>query len=237
MSHKFAVFDIDGTVARTSLYLAMVHALMRRGIINKAGAARIETALEHWLSRSDDQAFETYGDVCVEVLNEALPSIKVSAYEEAVEEVLSRFGHKTYRYPIRLIKELKEQGYKIFAVSGSEERLVKAFCERYGFDDFIGNSYGHDGIYFTGERGSTYRDKQQYVEQLMTKHGCVKEGSIAMGDSHGDIEMLAFVDRAIAFNPNQELYKHAQEQGWEIVVERKNVVYNLQAGKHGYLLA
>jgi phosphoserine phosphatase len=41
----------------------------------------------------------------------------------------------------------------------------------------------------------------------------------------------------IAFNPNKELFDHAREHGWNIVVERKNVVYELSAGKEQYVLA
>lgn len=234
---RFAVFDIDGTVSRTSLYLASVHAMMRRGIISKTDAHTIEDSLQHWLARSDDQAFEAYSRVCIEVLDKALPSIKVSAYEEVVAEVLERFGHKIYRYPRQLIADLKAKGYLIFAVSGSEQALVSRFCLQHGFDDFIGNSFEHDGNYFTGAVGTTYKDKQIYVEELRQKHGCILDDSIAVGDTHGDIEMLAYVEQPIAFNPNQTLFAYAKAQGWKIVLERKNMIYELELHDGSYLLA
>jgi phosphoserine phosphatase len=39
--------------------------------------------------------------------------------------------------------------------------------------------------------------------------------------------MLEAVENPIAFNPNQTLYNHAKKRGWEIVVERKDVIYEL----------
>jgi phosphoserine phosphatase len=39
--------------------------------------------------------------------------------------------------------------------------------------------------------------------------------------------MLEMVERSICFNPNSALYKQAQVRGWEVVVERKDVVYHL----------
>jgi phosphoserine phosphatase len=43
----------------------------------------------------------------------------------------------------------------------------------------------------------------------------------------GDIPLLEMVDRPICFNPNQALLDHAKRQGWEVVVERKDVVYRM----------
>jgi phosphoserine phosphatase len=39
--------------------------------------------------------------------------------------------------------------------------------------------------------------------------------------------MLELVERPIAFNPNKKLCAHAKKKGWEIVVERKDVIYKL----------
>lgn len=233
----FAVFDIDGTVARTSLYLAIVHAMKRRGMLPDKDAVAIDTALQAWLGRSSDQSFEDYARLCITVFDRSLPTIKFSAYQAVVDEVLERFSHKIYRYTTELIKDLKKQNYMIFAISGSEQSIVERFCARYGFDDCIGNSYEHDGLYFTGKIGATFKDKVTYVEQLVTKHGCTKRDSIAVGDTHGDIEMLEYADQAIAFNPNKTLFDYARGAGWQIVIERKNVIYKLEPENGKYILA
>lgn len=234
---QFAVFDIDGTVARTSLYLASVHAMKRRGMLPEAESKAIDKALQAWLGRSSDESFEEYAKLCIKVFDQALPTVKHSAYKAVVDEVLERFSHKIYRYTTGLIKELKKKNYMIFAVSGSEQSIVERFCKLYGFDDCVGNSYEHDGLYFTGKIGATFKNKVAYVEQLVAKHGCTKKGSIAVGDTHGDIEMLEYADQAIAFNPNKTLFDYAREAGWQIVIERKNVVYKLESNSEKYVLS
>jgi phosphoserine phosphatase len=71
----------------------------------------------------------------------------------------------------------------------------------------------------------------------MDKHGVSREGSIAIGDSGSDIAMLELVERPIAFNPTKGLFEHAKANNWEIVIERKNVVYELKANDGSYVLA
>ena len=51
------------------------------------------------------------------------------------------------------------------------------------------------------------------------------ENSYGVGDSEGDIPFLTFVENPICFNPNKKLYDHAKKVGWQIVVERKDVIY------------
>ena len=53
-------------------------------------------------------------------------------------------------------------------------------------------------------------------------------GSVGVGDSESDIPMLSTVERPIAFNPTRNLYEHAVEHAWPVVVERKNMIYKLE---------
>lgn len=237
MKKPFAVFDIDGTVARTSLFLATVHAMKRRGMLPSSDAKLIDLMLEKWLARDSDSSFEQYSDVCVKILEKALPTIKLDAYKSVTDEVIEKFSRRIYRYTVQLIKELKQKGYLIFAVSGSEHSLVERFCRQYGFDGWTGNEYEDDGKYFTGVTGTTFRDKTRYVKELAAEHGCTMKGSIAVGDTHGDIEMLEFAEYPIVFNPNKTLYEYALSSGWPIVVERKNVIYQIKAKDSVYKLA
>jgi phosphoserine phosphatase len=44
--------------------------------------------------------------------------------------------------------------------------------------------------------------------------------------------MLDLAEQPIAFNPEVALFKIAQQKGWKVVVERKNIFYELE-GKDG----
>lgn len=236
MSKPFAVFDIDGTVARTSLFLATVHEMMRRSMISPEDNDRIHQALDDWLKRRYDGAFLHYQDLCVEVLFKELGNIKVSAYESLLDTVMERFSDRIYTYPIKLIKQLKKQGYMILAVSGSEHTAVSRFCKQHGFDDWIGTGYYRDGFYFTGAASDVIFKKDQYLQQLIDKHNLQKHDSIGVGDTASDIPLLKMVAEPICFNPNQDLLAEARKRGWKIVIERKDVVYNLDPRHKQHLL-
>ena len=51
--------------------------------------------------------------------------------------------------------------------------------------------------------------------------------SIAIGDAWGDIPLLEIVGNPIAFNPSMDLAKVAKQKGWRVVVERKDVIYEI----------
>ena len=43
--------------------------------------------------------------------------------------------------------------------------------------------------------------------------------------------MLSLVGKPIAFNPNAALTKVAQKKAWQIVVERKDVIFDVKSFK------
>ena len=61
-------------------------------------------------------------------------------------------------------------------------------------------------------------------------------GSIAIGNGASDISMLELVETPIAFNPEKKLFDYAKDRGWKIVVERKNVIYELETRSGKYQL-
>jgi phosphoserine phosphatase len=52
----------------------------------------------------------------------------------------------------------------------------------------------------------------------------------------GDYAILKHVQNPIVFNPARELFEKSKEHGWKIVVERKNVIYELSKKDDNYIL-
>jgi phosphoserine phosphatase len=120
----------------------------------------------------------------------------------------------------------------VIAVSASPHHVVELFAQELGFDRFFGTIYEvHEGA-FTGKKGldTTTRDKSEVIRLWAHDEGISVdyEGSYAIGDTEGDIHMLEKVGNPIAFNPNRALVDHALAQGWKIVVERKDVIYDIK---------
>ena len=75
------------------------------------------------------------------------------------------------------------------------------------------------------------------LQELVKKHRATMPGSIAVGDGSSDISMLEMVELPIAFNPEKKLFDYASAKGWKIVIERKNMVYELEKQDGRYILA
>lgn len=113
------------------------------------------------------------------------------------------------------------------AISGSQQELVEPFAKRYGFDMWVGQQWERDGEFFTGSMKKTHTGKDKILKRIVEEHNLTMKDSYAVGDSNGDSGMLSIVDNAVAFNPTYELYEKAVAHGWKIVIERKNISYEL----------
>lgn len=234
---KFAAFDIDGTVFRSGLYREVMKDLIRRGIIPEEVAKESTERYIEWQSRAHENAFEEFDIVLIKYIDENLKSLKISDYEESVEHVFSKKADNVYVYTRELINRLKEQGYFLIAISGSQLELVEPFARRYGFDTWVGQTWERGEEYFTGHITKTHTGKNKFLQHIIDEYDLTLEGSWAVGDTNGDFAMLKMVENPIAFCPTHELFEKAMAAGWKIVVERKNVIYELEKGDGTYVLA
>jgi len=238
MAQKFAVFDIDGTIIRWQLYHAIVDRLAKSGQISSQAFQSARSARMNWKTRTNDAAFKDYERLLVSIFDEAITTISYDEYMLAVQAVFDEYKQQTYVYTRDLMRDLKQQGYLLFAISASQYQVVELLARYYGFDDWGGSEYLVKDGRFTGEKQVLLHDeKPQLLKKLVAKHAASYTGSIGVGDSESDIPMLSAVEKPIAFNPSRLLFDHAQAKKWQIVVERKNVIYKLEPSHGTYLLA
>ena len=234
---RFAVFDIDGTLIRWQLYHAIADELAKSGHIDAGTYANIREARSAWKKRTNDDSFKAYEEQLVTAYRLLLTKLTVPRFELAATAVFEEYKDQVYVFTRDLIKELKKKGYVLLAISGSQSEIVQKIAKYYGFDDFIGSYYHREKGRFTGKIDLTVFSKDKVLQELIDKHILTTEGSIAVGDSNSDIPMMELVQRPIAFNPERTLLAHAQKAHWEVVVERKNVIYELEERNDSYVLA
>jgi HAD superfamily hydrolase (TIGR01490 family) len=238
MSRPFAVFDIDGTIIRWQLYHAIGDRLAKQGIIEDKAFQQVREARMNWKRREGGEGFRQYEAELVKVFNQALVGLEVNQLAAIAQGVFEEYKDQVYTYSRDLILGLKEQNYLIFAVSGSPAVIVQMLAEHYGFDDFAATEFIAKDGRFTGEVNLSLGRKPELLQSLVAKHQATFRGSIGVGDSEGDIDMLELVEEPTALNPSKLLFQHAREQGWHIVLERKNMIYHLEPGSNGsYVLA
>jgi HAD superfamily hydrolase (TIGR01490 family) len=223
-----AVFDIDGTIFRSSLLIELVEELVKRGIFPEDARKTYEDAHQDWLNRKGE-----YGPFIKKVVLSFAKHAKGAPYGEVADvagEIIEAKKGRVYRYTRDLVDELKAKGYFLLAVSHSPKFIVDGFAYELGFDKSYGTFYdtGASGR-FTGEilEEHLIMNKSAVLARAVEKEELTLIGSVGVGDTESDVSMLTMVERPIAFNPNRLLYRHAKKHNWEIVVERKDVIYEM----------
>lgn len=232
---KLAVFDIDGTIFRSSLTIALINGLVEKGIFPKRAARAVARDYHAWLDRKG--SYEQYLARVVAIYYHHIPGCAIRDVERVVHRILAREKDRVYVFTRGLVRKLKKEGYFLLAISGSPEYIVSHFADYMGFDAYFGSGlHQHAGKFTARELNSdAIRNKARVLKNfLATAPFCVDlKRSIAVGDSPSDISLLKLVGRPIAFNPDDTLARTAERRGWEIVVERKNVIYQIHA--HSFL--
>lgn len=236
-SRPYAVFDIDGTLIRWQLYHAMADTLAKQGTIDKNEYKNVLLARRNWKSRRSSNSFIGYENSLIHLIEKYLPGLDYALFTQACADVVVRYQDQVYTFTRDLIAELRQQNFLTFAISTSPAELVSKVSAHYSFDDFAGSAYEVKQGKMTGNSTLLLgQAKARRLRELVKEYGATSKGSVAVGDTPGDIPMLELAERPIAFNPSLALLKEATKRGWEVVVERKNVVYNLQYNHGSYIL-
>lgn len=236
MSRPFAVFDIDGTLIRWQLYHAIADNLVKLGFIAPVKFQTIKDARRVWKRRESGESFKKYELELVRLYEDILAEITVEQFEKTTEAVFDEYKDQVYTYTRDLLKQLKNAGYLLFAISGSQQQIISKIAKYYDFDDFVARDDKHKNNRFTGKSTTPIFNKDRVLRELINRNDAVSKGSIAIGDSKSDIPMLEMVKKPIAFNPERELFSYASQKGWQVVVERKNMVYQLEKHDGKYQL-
>jgi HAD superfamily hydrolase (TIGR01490 family) len=224
----FAVFDIDGTLVRWQLYHAVADALVKLGYVQPGAYEEIKVARMSWKTRQPGKSFGDYEQELIRVYESVLANLNTEQLEEAAKNVFEEYKDQVYTYTRELIKRLKADNYCLLAISGSQVEVISLIAQRYGFDDYLATVYERTGDRFNGRKMVPSLDKAKALGELIQKHQLVIAGSMAIGDSNSDAAMLEMVEQPIAFNPDKALFARAVEHGWKVVLERKNMVYELE---------
>lgn len=225
---KVAIFDVDGTIFRSSLLIQVVEELIRSKVFPEGAQALYEKERLLWLDREGD--YGAYVDAMVRAFRKHMKGVHYKNLVDAADAVVESQWKRTYRYTRDILKELKAKDYYLLAVSHSPKTILDKFCPRLGFDKAYGMVYeiGPQDL-FTGTVLDEHiiMNKANIVKRAVEKEGLTLAHSIGVGDTESDIPFLEMVAKPICFNPNQKLYKHAQRMKWKVVVERKDVVYEI----------
>ena len=228
---RLAIFDIDGTIFRSSLVIELSHALVESGVFPARAKKEIQKEYVDWLNRKG--SYEAYINKVVKIYVKYIKGKKFASVNIIARGVISIHKDRVYRFTRDLIKNLKKQGFFLVAISGSPSYIVEEYAKTIGFDKFYGTELEIKNGKFSGNvlnLDSAFH-KAKILKTLAAFYKADLSQSVAVGDTQSDVPMLSLVGRPIAFNPNLELAKIAKRKKWKIVVERKDVIFEITNSK------
>jgi len=222
---KLAIFDIDGTIFRSSLLIELNWMLIKEGIFPKSIKKEIDKSYYAWINRKG--SYENYINDVIDVYNKNVVGKKVADIKRISRKVIEEQKDRVYVYTRDLIKKIRPK-YTLVAISGSPLEIVEAFNKYYKFDYLMATTRVMKNGKFTKEFiDIPAQDKNEHILTFCTEESYSLKGSIGLGDTEADFGFLLLVDQPICFNPNMNLYKVAKRRKWKIVVERKDGVYDI----------
>jgi HAD superfamily hydrolase (TIGR01490 family) len=225
---KIAIFDIDGTIFRKNLHFELINELTWMKVFPREARDQLSSVYSGWLKH--EGTYEDYRKALVALYAEHIKGCSQEAVLEASKILIPFHAKRTYLYAERLIEKLRAENYHLLVISGSPIEVVEEYNRQYlKFDAAFGSVYEVDdqGLYTGKATFEPSKNKGSLVEQYLFEHKLTLADSYGIGDTGSDMSFLELVEHPIAFNPNQNLKGVAEEKGWKIVVEKKDVIYEI----------
>jgi HAD superfamily hydrolase (TIGR01490 family) len=221
---KIAIFDIDGTIFRRNLHFELLDELAHNGIFDMEVRNELVRVYGHWLN--NEGTYEAYRNRLVDLYAFNIKGCNQEEIIDAAKKVAHFHAKRIYIYAKKLLEILKND-YILVAISGSPIEIVKEYARLFKFDAYFGSVYEIDKnkIYTGRTIFEPTHDKGAVVKQYVAENDIALKNSFGIGDTESDASFLELVDNPVAFNPNKNLKNIAEKQGWKIVVEKKDVIY------------
>jgi HAD superfamily hydrolase (TIGR01490 family) len=223
-----AVFDVDGTLFRRGLLPALTRRLVEEGVFSERVREELSEDYYAWVERRG--SYDTYDRLVMDLFLRELEGVSVAELQRCARVEVETHGRRVHIYTRDVALRLKGAGYQLIAISGSPQEILDLFLKPLGFGRAWGTVLAQDARgRYTGEvLQNPFGNKRRVMEEFLDSAQTGLESSVGMGDTISDVGFLEMVRTPIAFNPNRGLFDVARQRGWPIVVERKDVIYNLQ---------
>lgn len=236
MSKKIAAFfDIDGTIFRDSLMIAHFRKMREFGIINDYfWSNKVDFSEEKWMKRR--LQYDDFLNDISKAYVESLHGVDIAEIEFTAKHTIRSRADEVYLFTRERIKYHRDNGHLVVFISGSPDFLVSQMAKIWKADLHFGSKYVFEDNEFTGKIEPMWdsKSKLRKIEELTKEYDIDLENSFAYGDTNGDFTMLKSVGNPFAINPAKELLENIAKdeelaKKANIIVERKDVIYNLKA--------
>lgn len=218
----FAVFDVDGTIFKSSLAEKVIDACIAEGLFARRSFSQAFAYKRKWQRHNTEQVYQTYIHYLVETLVQEMAGIDTHWFNNVTTTMLANHALRKFGFPCQLIRTLA-QTHEIIAISGSPEILVAPFLAGLPVNRIFGSMYEMKEGRFTGN-ATSIPDKAVIVQELLDNRHVNRNGSVAVGDTISDASIMELAHHSIMFNASLTLTKYGIKQHWVRVHEAKDQV-------------
>ena len=216
-STEAAFFDLDRTLMAGSSGFHWAREARRAGLISRRRlAADAFVNLRFRLEGSTDAAT----DKVRERVGALIAGRRVRDLQRLSPRVLAQVLPRLYPQMLATAYAHQDAGRRVYIATAASQEMASMLAHVLGFEGGIGaRSEVVDGR-FTGRDADvfTYREgKAQRIVALAERGDIDLAASYAYSDSESDLPMLRLVGHPVAVNPDNELAKIAEREGWEIL--------------------
>jgi HAD superfamily phosphoserine phosphatase-like hydrolase len=207
---RLAVFDCDGTLWAGDAGEGFFDWELKRGVLSEDV---VRWARPRYVDYRAGKVVED--DMCGEMVTMHRGLTEAQVQQAADQFFEDNFVSRIFPEMRELVRRLRESGCDVWAVSSTNEWVIRAGMEHCGIPENrilaaaveIENGVVTDRLV----RVPTGAGKPAAIRDAIRK-----DPDAAFGNSRWDTEMLAIARHAFAVNPNPDLEKTARDCGWTV---------------------
>jgi phosphoserine phosphatase len=207
---RVAAFDCDGTLWSGDAGVTFFDWELERGLVSGEVARAMRARYAEYLA----------GNVSEEAMCGEMVTMHRGLNESRVMEAASDFFEHAFPGLIfpemrELVQRLQQGGCDVWAVSSSNEWVIRAGMKHFGIPDdrILASKVEIEKGIITDRlvRVPSGPGKPQALREVVGK-----PVDVAFGNARWDTEMLEMAGRAFAVNPNADLEAVARQRGWKV---------------------
>jgi phosphoserine phosphatase len=210
VSPLVAAFDCDGTLWSGDAGETFFDWEIKSGVVSgEIGSAMRSRYAEYKAGKVSED------EMCGEMVTMHRGMSEVAVMQAATEFMTKKFPGHVFPEMAELVRRLHAQGCEIWAVSSSNEWVIRAAMPQFGIPEerILAAKVAIEN--------ETVTDRLIRVPSGPGKAAALREVArkpidAAFGNSRWDTEMLAMAKHAFAVNPNADLAATARNRGWTI---------------------
>jgi HAD superfamily phosphoserine phosphatase-like hydrolase len=227
MPKPFAAFDVDGTIFKSSLAEKIVEHGIAEDLFDAEPFNEVYESRQRWQEDNNEDIYQTYLKQLVGALVVQMAGVEVERFDAVTANMLRKHDTRKFRLP-RIMIETLGNTHTTIVISGSPEVLVRPFVADLNVDKVFGSTYGIEDGRFTGVAESVGK-KDDLLRELVHEGVVTRQGSVAMGDTVGDVPMLEYADHPVVFNASDTLTRYGEGRGWDKAFEVKDNITILRS--------